>query len=888
MKKLFTLTLIVGLALAAFGQAPQKMSYQCVVRNAAGALVASHAVGLKISILKGTATGTVVFSETYSPVPQTNANGLLTVEIGGGTATAGTFAGIDWSAGPYFLKTEMDPAGGTSYTITGTSQLLSVPYAMYAKTAANGFSGAWADITGKPAFATVATSGSYNDLQNRPSLFSGSYNDLTNKPVLFDGTWTSLTGKPALFDGTWASLTGKPVLFDGTWTSLTGKPAGFADGIDNVDDADNSITNEIQALSLSGTVLSLSSGGGTVTLPSSGGGDNWGTQTVVTNTTLTGAGTTASPLAVANTVITPSWSHIQSIPAGFADGTDNIDDADNSITNEIQILNLSGTTLSLSSGGGSVTLPSSGGGDNWGTQVVMTNNTLTGNGTTTTPLAVANSIIAPLWTNVANKPTTLSGYGITDAMSTSHVANGITSTMMTNWNTAFSWGNHTGLYRPVSYVPSWSEITSIPAGFSDGTDNVDDADNSITNEIQTLNLSGTTLTLSSGGGSVTLPSSGGGDNWGTQVVVTDASLSGNGTTATPLRIADNGVTTSKILDATIGVADIADNAVNSSKILDASVGTADIASSAITMGKIADNAVGVSKLPPGAASDNFLRGDGSWAIPTVGSITETDPTWEGPANLDGDIGRIGDVGIGTVSPTALLHTNGTGTGGGNVLFVGEYKAYFPGNPPVEGAGTRMMWYPDQAVFRMGAVSDDRWDAANLGSFSTAIGYNCVASGSVSFSLGSYTTASNTCSVAIGHGTQSTAYASTALGYSTTCLGYAATAMGDNTIAQAYVSTAIGQYNVGNGTSSSWEETEPIFEIGIGRTHSARKNAMTVLKNGYVGIGTVTPEAGLHIKADGWPGSFAYLEAIAGEDAGIRLYESTTPNGIFSMMPVSAD
>ncbi len=205
MKKLFALTLIVGLALAAYGQAPQKMSYQCVVRNSAGALVASHAVGLKISILKGTATGTVVFSETYSPVPQTNANGLLTVEIGSGTASSGTFTAIDWSAGPYFLKTEMDPAGGTSYTITGTSQLLSVPYAMYAKTAANGFSGAWADITGKPAFANVATSGSYNDLLNRPSLFSGSYNDLTNKPVLFDGTWTSLTGKPALFDGTWAS-----------------------------------------------------------------------------------------------------------------------------------------------------------------------------------------------------------------------------------------------------------------------------------------------------------------------------------------------------------------------------------------------------------------------------------------------------------------------------------------------------------------------------------------------------------------------------------------------------------------------------------------------------------------------------------------------------------
>jgi len=368
MKKLITLMVLTALAIAVCGQSPQKMSYQCVVRNSAGALVANQAVGMKISILRGTATGTVVFSETFSPNPQTNANGLVTVEIGGGTATVGTFTAIDWASGPYFLKTETDPAGGTSYTISGTSQLLSVPYAMYAKTAANGFSGAWADLSGKPTFATVATSGSYADLLNKPLLFSGSYNDLTNRPVLFDGTWTSLTGKPA----------------------------GFADGTDNVDDADNSITNEIQALSLSGTVLSLSSGGGSVTLPSSGGGDNWGTQTVVTNTTLTGLGTSASPLAVANTVITPSWSHIQSIPAGFADGTDNIDDADNSMVNEIQTINLSGTTLSLSLGGGSVTLPSSGGGDNWGTQTVVTDVSLAGNGTTATPLRIADNGVSTI------------------------------------------------------------------------------------------------------------------------------------------------------------------------------------------------------------------------------------------------------------------------------------------------------------------------------------------------------------------------------------------------------------------------------------------------------------------------------------------------------------
>jgi uncharacterized protein (TIGR02145 family) len=123
---------VIAFSINALSQVPEKMSYQCIVRNASGVLVTNQSVGIRISILQGTATGTVVYQETYSPNPTTNANGLVSLEIGGGLSITETFSAIDWASGPYFLKTETDPTGGTNYTIVGTSQLLSVPYALYA------------------------------------------------------------------------------------------------------------------------------------------------------------------------------------------------------------------------------------------------------------------------------------------------------------------------------------------------------------------------------------------------------------------------------------------------------------------------------------------------------------------------------------------------------------------------------------------------------------------------------------------------------------------------------------------------------------------------------------------------------------------------------------
>ena len=119
-----------------FAQAPQKMSYQAVTRNASNALVANQNVGMRISILQGSSVGASIYTETQSTT--TNANGLASIEIGGGTLVSGNFSTINWASGSYFIKTETDPLGGTNYTITSTNQLLSIPYALYAQKSGNG------------------------------------------------------------------------------------------------------------------------------------------------------------------------------------------------------------------------------------------------------------------------------------------------------------------------------------------------------------------------------------------------------------------------------------------------------------------------------------------------------------------------------------------------------------------------------------------------------------------------------------------------------------------------------------------------------------------------------------------------------------------------------
>lgn len=133
MKNFYLSILSLFLSTSLLAQTPQGMSYQAVVRDASGNLLTSQPVGMAISILQGSSLGTTIYAETHTIT--TNANGLVSFEIGKGTVVQGSLSTIDWGSGPYFVKSETDPNGGSNYTISGTSELLSVPFALHAKAA---------------------------------------------------------------------------------------------------------------------------------------------------------------------------------------------------------------------------------------------------------------------------------------------------------------------------------------------------------------------------------------------------------------------------------------------------------------------------------------------------------------------------------------------------------------------------------------------------------------------------------------------------------------------------------------------------------------------------------------------------------------------------------
>ncbi len=206
--------------------------------------------------------------------------------------------------------------------------------------------------------------------------------------------------------------------------------------------------------------------------------------------------------------------------------------------------------------------------------------------------------------------------------------------------------------------------------------------------------------------------------------------------------------------------------------------------------------------------------------------------------------QTGKVGIGTTSPLARLHVADS-----SVLF--SASTDLPGNPglpPIQGAGRRMMWYPGAAAFRVGFVEGTQWDQGNTGSYSFASGVNTIASGAASTAMGSYSIASHNYSTSIGYATIASGELSLALGYQSNSSGFASLSAGGSTAAKSSYETVLGRFNTDYVPAgvTGWVSTDRLFTIGNGTSNGARSDALTVLKNGNVGIGISNPSNKVHI------------------------------------------
>jgi Collagen triple helix repeat (20 copies) len=356
LKKIIYTGLFAMLPTLVQAQAPQKINYQGIGRNAAGNALASQNISLQISILDG---ATVVYKEKHGTT--TNAYGLFNVPLGAGTVVSGTFNTIAWNTGNKFVKMEIDPAGGSAYTTLGTTELLSVPYALYAGQSAAGPQGPAGPAGPQGATGPTGAQGSTGAAgapgAAGPTGATGATGATGPANTLTIGNVTNGGSAAATITGTAPNQTLNLVLPAGP-TGAQG-PQGIAGATGPANTiAIGSVTNGgSAAATLTGTAPNQTLN---LVLPAGPAGAQ-GVQGVAGPAGATGAtGATGPQGAMGMTGATgPQGPAGPSYTAGSGiniAGTV-ISAADNSATNEIQTLSLSGNTLTLSVGGGSVTLP---------------------------------------------------------------------------------------------------------------------------------------------------------------------------------------------------------------------------------------------------------------------------------------------------------------------------------------------------------------------------------------------------------------------------------------------------------------------------------------------------------------------------------------------------
>ena len=378
MKRLLTTIFGVMCATILWAQSPQAFKYQAVIRNNQGKILVNQLVSLQISILQDNPMGDVVYMETHQVA--TNDYGIANLTIGGGEVVTGVFADIPWGTNTHFVKTELDITGNRNYEFIGTSQLLSVPYALYAEQAGsanNAVDDFDKDATNE--LQVLSLEGNMLTLSNGNTIDLGKYLDNTDQQTLsLDNNQLSISGGNTvtidannrdeiqalhfsndtlyLSDGGYVYLGAYWDNTDDQTLSVSGNSLSISGG--NSVQFDTDSTNEIQAIRFSNDTLYLSNGG-SVYLGSYWDNTDNQTLSIVGNELVISGG---------NSVILSNNVDLDSDPVNELQILSYSKDTlflsqgnyvvlphnnDNDSTNELQVLSRSGNIVSLSLDGGS-------------------------------------------------------------------------------------------------------------------------------------------------------------------------------------------------------------------------------------------------------------------------------------------------------------------------------------------------------------------------------------------------------------------------------------------------------------------------------------------------------------------------------------------------------
>ncbi len=835
MNRIIIIFVLLFFSFRMFAEVPEKVSFQAIIRDGQNNLVTLRQIGMKISILQDSPNGNIVYTETQTPT--TNINGLVSFEIGTGVQVLGNFESIDWANGPYFIKTETDPVGGKNYTISGTSQLISVPYAIHAKTVDNITE---TDPEFKASIAGSITAANVDSWNNKLSkeIDGSTTNEIQALSISHDTIFLSQCGFIKLPPG-----------FDGCYTSLTNAPEKLSSFKNDLGflttESDGSITNEIQVLSIRHDTIFLSNGG-FVKLPPGFDGKFTSLTNVPANLDIDSTND-----------FNGQYSSLSGAPTRLSSFTNDAgyltSEIDGSITNEIQALSIRHDTIFLSNGG-FVKLPPG----------------FDGKFTSLTNIPANLDIDSTndfngQYSSLSGAPTRLSSFTNDVGYLTSEIDGSITNEIQAlsiRHDTIFlSNGGFVklppgfdGKFTSLTNIPAnldidstndfngqYSSLSGAPTRLSSFTNDVgyltSEIDGSITNEIQALSIAGNIISLSNGG-SVTLPAP--------TTSLDDAYDNGRSITADAGAVTIEG-TDGFLSTGAFGVGTLPTSGagtrlmwypkkaalrvgyVNNDQWDDTNIGDYSFASG---NNNIANGAFSTTTgLITKASGFGSTAMGNSTTASGDGSVSMGEGTLASGANSTA-IGfrTIANAPVATAMGTGTTASGNGSTAMGNVTVAsGVTSTAMGGETVASGATSTSMGFRTAAS---GIVSTAMGQTTTAGgSYSTAMGINSTANGTASTAIGNETTASGATSTSMGFRTVASGIVSTAMGQTTTAGGSYSTAMGINTNANGAASTAMGfsttadgDYSTAMGVNVSTNHKTGSFIIGDSRPTTANCDA----------------------------------------------------------------